>query len=250
MRQRVRDVTVGRFDMLTVREDLARRYLKGSGLEIGAAHRPLRMPPGADVRYVDRSSADEIKQRYPEWANHWLVPIDVIDDASTLQTVPDASQDFVVANHVLEHLEDPISALRSWMRVLRPDGIAYLALPDKRRTFDAARPSTTIEHLERDERDGPEWSRSAHYTEYVRLAEQRPEGEVAGRAAELEARRDDIHFHVWSQPELIEFLLHARTLDGMAYELESVQANDGEVLIILVRGVEALDSEVIGRGLR
>ena len=36
-----------------MREDLARRYLAGNGIEIGASFWPLRVPPGAAVRYVD-----------------------------------------------------------------------------------------------------------------------------------------------------------------------------------------------------
>ena len=39
--------------------------------------------------------------------------VDVVDDAQTLATFPDESVDFVIANHVLEHLEDPIGALEN-----------------------------------------------------------------------------------------------------------------------------------------
>src|ERR1700748_3538530 len=44
----------------TYREDLARRYLRGRGLEIGALTTPLRLPPGVSARYVDRLPRDEL----------------------------------------------------------------------------------------------------------------------------------------------------------------------------------------------
>src|SRR5215212_7552941 len=54
LRRRVRDVTYGDPDGQTVREDAARRYLRGSGVEVGALHLPLRVPRTVTVRYVDR----------------------------------------------------------------------------------------------------------------------------------------------------------------------------------------------------
>lgn len=42
---------------------------------------------------------------------------------------PDASYDFVFASHVLEHVPDDHAALREIRRILRPEGIAILAVP-------------------------------------------------------------------------------------------------------------------------
>jgi SAM-dependent methyltransferase len=231
LRRRVRDVTYGEPDAQGVREDVARRYLRGSGLELGALHLPLRVPPHVCVRYVDRLRADELRRRYPEYAERWIVDPEIVDDAGTLASVAGASQDFVIANHVLEHMEDPIGALESWLRVVRPGGVLYLAVPDKRRTFDAQRPSTRVEHLERDHAEGPQWSRSQHYEEYARLAERVPEEDVEARAGTLERERVDIHFHVWTLPELLGFL---HSLD-LPFDTELVQANANETLLILRR---------------
>lgn len=228
-RRRLRDAAYGQPGELTVREDLARRYLRGDGLEIGALNRPLRVPPGASVRYVDRVAAAELRARYPEYAHQWIVDPAVIDDAETLATVPDASVDFVIANHVLEHLENPLGALRSWLRALRPDGIVYLAIPDKRRTFDAERPSTPLDHLLRDASEGPGWSRTAHYEEWVRLVEPHED------AAALEAERKDIHFHVWALEDLLRLLAALAGEHGFPFGVELVQANGNEVLIVLRR---------------
>jgi SAM-dependent methyltransferase len=179
--------------------------------------------------------SDELRARYPEYADRWIVEPDLLDDAGSLRTVAEASQDFVIANHVLEHMEDPVGALAAWLRVLVTSGVLYLAVPDKRSSFDGLRPSTSIEHVLRDHREGPAWSRSGHYQEYVRLAERAEEHKVGARAAMLEGESVDIHFHVWSQPELITLLLYLADHEGLPFDLELVQRSDDESLLILRR---------------
>jgi predicted SAM-dependent methyltransferase len=55
---------------------------------------------------------------------------EIICDGATLEAVGDASLDFVIANHLLEHMADPLKGLENWIRVLRSGGILYLAVPD------------------------------------------------------------------------------------------------------------------------
>ena len=68
-------------------------------------------PDGAHARYVDRYSREDLRREYPELRTHDLVEVDVVDDGETLATVADASADFVIANHFIEHTEDPIRTL-------------------------------------------------------------------------------------------------------------------------------------------
>ncbi len=102
----------------------------------------------------------------------------------------------MVANHVLEHAEDPIAALGHLVRVLVPGGVLFLTLPDARHTFDAMRQRTTIEHVLRDHHDGPEVSREQHYREWA-YVECLPEDDVAERVAQFARERARHHFHVW-----------------------------------------------------
>jgi SAM-dependent methyltransferase len=51
----------------------------------------------------------------------------------------ESSFDFVVSNHVMEHVggpEDQLTHLREIRRVLRPEGIAYISVPNKWRIVD------------------------------------------------------------------------------------------------------------------
>ena len=44
-------------------------------------------------------------------------------------TYPDASFDRLIACHVLEHMHEPLDALREWSRVVRPGGLLSFVLP-------------------------------------------------------------------------------------------------------------------------
>src|SRR5262245_21139289 len=157
------------------RAAIARMYLRGSGIEIGALHRPLRVPPHVAVRYVDRLSTDDLPRQYPTLADHDLVPVGIIDDGERLASLADRSQDFVIANHFLEHCEDPLGALLNFLRVLRDGGVLFLTVPDKRYTFDRDRPVTPLPHLIADHECGADGSRRERLADGSRRVRQESE---------------------------------------------------------------------------
>ena len=121
-----------------------------------------------------------------------------------MRGIDSASQDFLIANHVLEHVEDPLRAVASIGRVLRQSGIAFVALPDKRFTFDVEREITTLDHLLRDHEEGPDWSRSAHYEEWCRRVD-KLDGEAGAQKVSLMlSQRTNIHFLVWDYAAMVE----------------------------------------------
>jgi hypothetical protein len=93
--------------VVSARTRIANGYLSGEGIEIGALHNPLPMPRSARVRYVDRLPVSELRAHYPELEHEPLVQVDILDDGERLATIADSSLDFVVANHFLEHTQDP-----------------------------------------------------------------------------------------------------------------------------------------------
>ena len=66
------------------REIIARIYIKGSGIEIGALHNPLRVAKKVNVRYVDRMNNLNLIKQYPELKGRKLVKLDYICDGETL----------------------------------------------------------------------------------------------------------------------------------------------------------------------
>jgi SAM-dependent methyltransferase len=176
-----------------------------------------------------------LRRHYPELAAEPLVEVQIVDDGETLATQADASADFIIANHFIEHTQDPLGTLENHARVLRTGGVLYLAVPDRRRTFDVDRPATPLEHVIRDHRDGPAWSRKGHQEEWARLVDKVPEGEVAREVERLEREDYSIHFHVWQPSEFTELLDYARGEGGLPFSLEALKANDFEFIAVLRR---------------
>ncbi|MBW4518388.1 MAG: class I SAM-dependent methyltransferase [Scytolyngbya sp. HA4215-MV1] len=118
------------------REQIAGAFISGTGIEIGALHNLLKISNTAKVKYVDRISNEELRQHYPELKDLLLVELDIIDNGESLASIKNNSQDFVIANHFLEHCENPLGAIQNMFRVLKPEGTLYLAISDKRFTFN------------------------------------------------------------------------------------------------------------------
>jgi SAM-dependent methyltransferase len=205
---RVRDA----LSLLPLRTELSYRYLRGSGIEIGALQNPLELRQDTHVRYADRLTVDEARLHYPELDQAMLVTPAILCDAAALSPVAGQSVDFVIANHVLEHLPDPLGALHEWLRVVRPGGYLYVAVPDHGNPLDRLRPITPPDHLIADfeNRDRQQDLDRAHYREWV--ASTRPDltderrGEVE---AGLVSKRYAIHFHTFTRATFAMLMEHA-----------------------------------------
>ena len=121
----------------------------GSGLEIGAFEHPAKLPSSCDVTYCDVINKEVASRLFPEINLDSVPEVDVLLDIDKdgLDSFKDNSQDFVIINHVLEHLFDPVNAICECVRVLRKNGMLILSIPDKRFTFDKDRPLTESNHI-------------------------------------------------------------------------------------------------------
>ena len=123
-------------------------------------------------------------------------------EASALLGLPDAAYGFVLSSHCLEHLANPLAALREWHRVTCPGGYLLLVLPDPVHTFDHRRPRTTLTHLRHDFARATGEDDLAHLDEILALHDHdRDPG--AGGKVRFEARGRDnrqnrcLHHHVF-----------------------------------------------------
>lgn len=220
------------------RAQLSHQFLKGNGIEIGALHQPLAVPPAAKVTYVDRMSVDDLRKHYPELQSCNLTPVGRIDDGEKLHTFSGRSLNFIIANHMIEHCENPLGTIRSHLSKLRSPlfgrkGVLYYAIPDKRKTFDRDRPVTKWEHFENDDRNGPSGSRWNHYLDYAANVEKVSPEHVEPRAKQLEAMNYSIHFHVWDFDSFKDFLERARVYLKNSFKVEHLEQNEMEVVAIL-----------------
>lgn len=214
---------------------LACRY-GTKGIEIGACHHPMRLWRRFNhVLYLDIETKEQWKKTVslPPAEIMRAVRVDIIDDANTLAAVSDNSQDFLIANHVIEHCRNPIATLGNMFRVLKPEGALYLSIPDKRFTFDAPRQATSMQHFRDDYEKGPEVSDEAHYREWARVYEKLTDHEaIEKRTAELLRDQINIHFHCWSPVEMIEFFLMLIREYGFKFDIEMMCQNGIETVFV------------------
>lgn len=214
------------------REMLSHLYLQGSGIEIGSLNWPMPVPKRAAVRYADAFNTKDLKRNWPQFAAQ-LKPIDIVTDVQSLSGIVDRSLDFVIANHVIEHTEDPIGSLIHLHRVLKEDGILFMSLPDKRYTFDKDRPITSYSHLVQDHKDGGKGSLVEHRLEIATTMSQDQSAE--GIRAEIERMAvapENPHFHVWDQLAMIEWLTQAQLEYQCRFDLEALSKTGLETIFV------------------
>ena len=120
----------------------------GRGLEIGPSHAPIfPKSKGYNVDVLDYASADDLRAKYAggtvnvEAIEH----VDYVSDGRPIHEIITDREcyDFIISSHVIEHVTDFVSYFKSCEALLKPDGVAVLAIPDKRFTFDVMQQLTS-----------------------------------------------------------------------------------------------------------
>lgn len=187
------------------REYFARK-LSGSGLEIGPLHRPMTKHEKMQVDYVDRCTVAELREHYPELKDLPLVEPQIISDAETLEAVKDNSYDFLIASHVIEHMKNPILSLQNWLRVIKPGGLIYMLVPDKRVTFDAKRVRTLVSHIILDYYAPSSVRDFEHYVDYAVHVHNQELDKAITEAKRLVDTDYSIHYHVFMPSDVMSLL--------------------------------------------
>jgi len=216
------------------REFYSLQYLKGKGLEIGALTLPLLTSPCVRVKYVDKFSIDVLRKHYPKLKNYNMVIPDIIENGEELNSIESESQDFIIANHFLEHCQNPILTIKNMLRVLKRKGILYLTVPDKEKSFDKMREVTLFDHFIEDFERGSSLSKREHYVDFVKNVYSITDDKIIQQTANELIQNDfSIHFHVWDSNSIIMFLWKVNLILENSYSLELFTRNDLEFLIII-----------------
>jgi len=142
----------------------AHAWLDGlQGVEIGpSSHNPF----GLDTKSVGID--DDIYAEEQLRLTGCKAKLDVEAHADNIP-LPDESEDFVLASHVIEHCPDVISTLLEWYRLIRAGGLLYMIVPHRDASpGDVGRPLTAWEHVlddfekQADEHSEPEAGRFGH----------------------------------------------------------------------------------------
>lgn len=203
---------------------LATRFLRGRGVEIGAAQRPIEVNPAyCSVIYLDRLSASQLRKRFPEIGDEEITSPDIICDiaATGLSCLQDGKLDFVIASHLLEHLPDPLGFLLDCHRVLRESGVLLLIVPDKNYTFDRDREITPLSHIIDDFKNNTRTIDEEHLIDFlVHAVKEDVPKNPKKRRERLQRELDrSIHVHVWSCNEVVELLEYMVHEEASSWEL-------------------------------
>ncbi|GGR61555.1 hypothetical protein J2S40_000820 [Nocardioides luteus] len=243
-------------------------FSAGRGLEIGPLHMPLVPRDAADVAYLDLYDRDRLYETHQINPNISRDSIPEIDypmwDGTRMRTLEEAAKegapfDWALASHVVEHVPDLVGWLGQVESVIAPDGALVLVVPDRRYTFDAHRPPTTMGQIlqaHEDRHTVPsvravyDHHRSAVVADPKRLHQRGPsEAETCvhdlgyTRSQVERARQGEyVDCHVWtytdrSFPEIIAELRRLGLTGWSVETLLPVQGNDIEFYVVLRRGL-------------
>lgn len=186
-------------------------FLQGRGLEIGALNQPALVPDKCEVVYCDAISKQEAIQYFPEVDANLFVDVDYIADLDkeSLSSFSDEEFDFVILNHVIEHVANPIRVVQSLFRIVSSDGVVIISAPDKRYTFDVNRTNTSFEHLWTEYKLNTTAVTDEHYLDFLQAVH--PDIVAQSSTADLKHHIDNVrrrreHAHVWDSNTFRSFL--------------------------------------------
>lgn len=125
-----------------------------------------------------------------------------VREAVDLVGVTSESYQVVLSSHCLEHIANPLRAMREWLRVLAPEGLIVLVVPHRDATCDHRRPVTTLAHMVDDFKRGRGEDDRTHVSEVLALHDidrdaDRPTREEFVRRTEANATNRALHHHVF-----------------------------------------------------
>lgn len=136
-----------------------------------------------------------------------------IQEASELKDIALDSYDFLLSSHSLEHIANPIKALKKWHTLLKSNGQLVLILPDKKNTFDIKRPYTSMEHLINDYKQDTDEHDDTHFDEillhfFPPKIEEKISKEMTKELLQKNYENRRAHHHVFSFEIIREMLVY------------------------------------------
>ena len=233
--------------------------LAGNGLEIGPLGYPTVSKSEANISYLDLKSRDQlVRESSPN------DEVDRIPETDYLVASNDYGQyvadkfDYIIANHVLEHIPDLIRWLVTVSAMLKPNGVLFIALPDKKYTFDKYRQTSRLSHILNDYYTEAQTISLEHVLEQVTYFDRSYLGEPVVISERLDrARMEKIisegiqpwmvgyHCHIFQSETVLDTIFKPLILMGYV-DLDLIEfvpaegINYGEMMMIFRKGRSSL----------
>ena len=162
--------------------------------------------------------------------------IQFICDGTSLDQIETGTYDFVLSSNCLEHIANPLKALKEWKRVMKESGFILLVLPVKESNFDHRRPITPFEHLLEDLANQTTEKDLTHLDEILALHDLRRDP-PAGNLEQFKQRSLDnfnnrtLHHHVF------DFPLIKRMLEYTGFEIISMANSETDYFALAVSNI-------------
>lgn len=204
--------------------ELYRARLKGQiGLEIGgpstlfATELPLYQVIGGldGVNFAASTIWEGDLQAGNTFRFHgWKKGRQFVADATDLSRIESTSYDFLLSSNCLEHVANPLKAMKEWVRVVKGGGHLLLVLPNKAANFDHRRPVTEFQHLLDDYLGDVDEDDLTHLEEILQLHDLSLDPPAGDRDSFRKRSMDNLinrtlHHHVFDRELIAQIFEHA-----------------------------------------
>ncbi|MFC0875932.1 methyltransferase domain-containing protein [Saccharicrinis sp. FJH2] len=158
--------------------------------------------------------------------------VQYICEAADLNQIPGFKYEFVISSNCLEHVANPLKAIKEWLRVMKKDGLLLLVLPNKDYCFDHNRPITKFSHMLDDYENNTGEDDLTHLDEILKLHDLKMD-KPAGSFEEFKERslknfeNRALHHHVFNIEVLKEIFEY--------FKMDVLHTDEGREHIILGR---------------
>ena len=134
--------------------------------------------------------------------------ISVVSNQGTIHYLyKDKKYDFVLSSNNLEHIANPLKALKEFSRIVKPDGTILVLVPEKTETFDHNRDYTTFEHLLEDYKSDTGEDDLSHLPDIIEKHDYSLDPECGGKQKFIERAKKNLenrclHHHVFEEETL------------------------------------------------
>lgn len=128
----------------------------------------------------------------------------LILEATHMAGIQNEAYDFVISSNNLEHVANPLKALKEFVRVAKIKGTVLVIVPRKQETFDHNREDTLFEHLLDDYRNDVEEDDFTHLPEIIEKHDYSMDAGCGGKEDFIERTKNNIenrclHHHVFNE---------------------------------------------------